>query len=98
MNEIQPFARRPIEAFDDFLPLIAHLLQVGYPSFQSRDACQQLAGLRVSRSNSRLLSELFQLPRTVDIAQRSPGAFDHVSRTIVLDKVVDDPAAAVGQI
>src|SRR5258708_5879511 len=55
MNEIQSFACRPIEAHDDSLALIAHLLQIDYRGFQSRDACQQLAGMRVSRSNSGLL-------------------------------------------
>src|SRR5258705_12941847 len=73
-----------------FLALIAHLLQIDYRGFQSRDACQQLAGMGVSRSNSGLLKELLQLPGTIEIAQRPPGALDHVGRTIVLDKVVDD--------
>src|SRR5260370_20619326 len=90
MNEIQSFACRPIEAHDDSLALIAHLLQIDYRGFQSGDACQQIAGMRVSRSNSGLLKELLQLPGTIESAQRPPRALDHVGRTIVLDKVVDD--------
>jgi hypothetical protein len=33
MNKIQSFACRPIEAHNEFLALIAHLLQVDYPAF-----------------------------------------------------------------
>ena len=90
VNKFQSFPCRPIETHNDFLALIAHPLQGNHRAFQRRDARQQLAGSRVGRSGSGLLNELLQMPGNIKIAQGSSGTLDHVSRTIVLDKVTDD--------